>query len=236
MECTSSNRSSAFCNAGSPGFIDAGAEIITVNSYACVPFHLGETLYQAQGAALAQQAAVIAKKAAQNTNQNVLVAGSLPPAFGSYRADFFQIERAFTILNTLYKAQDEYVDVWIGETISNIEESRVMARVLKGSNKLCYYAFTLNDEVSEQATLRSGELVSDAILALLEHNIASILFNCSIPEVIEQALRDTNTVLKQQNKHLDLGGPLRMALHQSPATIKPMKARKVTATYHPLSM
>jgi methionine synthase I (cobalamin-dependent) len=64
VECTSSNRSSAFCNAGSPGFIDAGAEIITVNSYACVPFHLGETLYQAQGAALAQQAAVIAKEAA----------------------------------------------------------------------------------------------------------------------------------------------------------------------------
>ena len=186
-------------------FINAGAEIITVNSYACVPFHLGETLYQAQGAALAQQAAVIAKEAAQNTKQNVLVAGSLPPAFGSYRADFFQSERAFTILDTLYKAQDEYVDIWIGETISSIEEAHVMARVLKNSNKPCYYAFTLNDEVSEQATLRSGELVSDAILALLEYKIAGIFFNCSIPEVIEQALRDTNRVLKQQNKHVDLG-------------------------------
>ncbi len=71
------------------GFIDAGAEIITVNSYACVPFHLGETLYQAKGAALAEQAAVIAKKVTQNAKQTVLVAGSLPPAFGSYRADFF---------------------------------------------------------------------------------------------------------------------------------------------------
>ena len=186
-------------------FINAGAEIITVNSYACVPFHLGEALYQAQGAALAQQAAVIAKEAAQNTKQNVLVAGSLPPAFGSYRADFFQGERAFTILDTLYKAQDEYVDIWIGETISSIEEAHVMARVLKNSNKPCYFAFTLSDEVSEQATLRSGELVSDATLALLEHNIAGIFFNCSIPEVIEQALRDTSTVLKQQNKNVDLG-------------------------------
>ena len=186
-------------------FINAGAEIITVNSYACVPFHLGETLYQTQGAALAQQAAVIAKEAAQNTKKNVLVAGSLPPVFGSYRADFFQSERAFTILDTLYKAQDEYIDIWIGETISSIEEAHVMARVLKNSNKPCYYAFTLNDEVSEQATLRSGELVSDATLALLEHNIAGIFFNCSIPEVIEQALRDTNRVLKQQNKHLNLG-------------------------------
>jgi S-methylmethionine-dependent homocysteine/selenocysteine methylase len=187
------------------GFIDAGAEIITVNSYACVPFHLGETLYQAKGAALAEQAAVIAKKVTQNAKQTVLVAGSLPPAFGSYRADFFQSERAFTILNTLYKAQDEYVDVWIGETISNIEEARVMARVLKNSNKPCYYAFTLNDEVGEQATLRSGELVSDAILALLEYNIAGIFFNCSIPEVIEQAFSDTNAVLAKQNKSVILG-------------------------------
>jgi len=148
---------------------------------------------------------LLQKKVTQNAKQTVLVAGSLPPAFGSYRADFFQSDRAFTILDTLYKAQDEYVDIWIGETISNIEEARVMASVLKNSNKPCYYAFTLSDEVSEQATLRSGELVSDAILALLEYKIAGIFFNCSIPEVIEQALRDTNRVLKQQNKNVDLG-------------------------------
>ena len=188
------------------GFIDAGAEIITVNSYACVPFHLGEALYQAQGAALAQQASVIAKEVAQNAKQNVSVAGSLPPAFGSYRPELFESERAFTILDTLYKAQDEYVDLWIGETISSIEEARVMASVLKGSTKPCYYAFTLSDEVTEQATLRSGELVTDAITVLLEQqNIAGIFFNCSIPEVIEQALRDTNNVLIKQNKKVSLG-------------------------------
>ncbi|MBA6411376.1 homocysteine S-methyltransferase family protein [Pseudoalteromonas sp. 5Ae-yellow] len=187
------------------GFIDAGAEIITVNSYACVPFHLGEALYQAQGAALAQQASVIAKEVAQNAKQNVSVAGSLPPAFGSYRPELFESERAFTILDTLYKAQDEYVDLWIGETISSIEEARVMASVLKGSNKPFYYAFTLNDEVSEQAKLRSGELVSDAVAALLEQNVAGIFFNCSIPEVIEQAFSDTNAVLAKQNKSVILG-------------------------------
>ncbi|MEM5509274.1 homocysteine S-methyltransferase family protein [Pseudoalteromonas sp. AS71] len=187
------------------GFIDAGAEIITANSYACVPFHLGEALYQAQGAALAQQAAVIAKEVAQNAKQNVLVAGSLPPAFGSYRPELFESERAFTILDTLYKAQDEHVDLWIGETISSIEEAHVMASVLKGSNKPCYYAFTLTDAISEQATLRSGELVSDAVTALLQQNVAGIFFNCSIPEVIDQAFSDTNAVLAKQNKSVVLG-------------------------------
>ncbi len=80
-----------------------------------------------------------------------------------------------------------------------------MANVLKGSNKPFYYAFTLNDEVSEQAKLRSGELVSDAVAALLEQNVAGIFFNCSIPEVIEQAFSDTNAVLAKQNKSVILG-------------------------------
>jgi S-methylmethionine-dependent homocysteine/selenocysteine methylase len=187
------------------GFIDAGAEVITVNSYACVPFHLGEALYNSQGAALANQAAIIAKKAAQSAQQNVMVAGSLPPVFGSYRPELFEPKRGFTILNTLYDAQNEHVDLWIGETISSIEEAHVMASVLKNSNKPCYYAFTLNDEVSEQATLRSGELVTDAITELLEYNIAGILFNCSIPEVIEQALVDTNKAVSKLNKTVVLG-------------------------------
>lgn len=187
------------------GFIDAGAEIITVNSYACVPFHLGEALYDAQGAELANQAAIIAKKAAQSANKNILVAGSLPPVFGSYRPELFERKRGFTILNTLYEAQNEYVDLWIGETISSIEEAQVMASVFKNSNKPCYYAFTLNDEVSELATLRSGEFVTDAVTELLDHNVAGILFNCSIPEVIEQALIDTNKVLSKLNKTVALG-------------------------------
>ncbi|MBB1402431.1 homocysteine S-methyltransferase family protein [Pseudoalteromonas sp. SG45-1] len=187
------------------GFINAGAEIITVNSYACVPFHLGEERYESQGALLAEQAALIAKEVAQNAKQSVLVAGSLPPAFGSYRPELFESERAFTILDTLYKAQDEHVNLWIGETISSIEEAHVMASVLKGSNKPCYYAFTLTDVISEQATLRSGELVSDAVTALLQQNVAGIFFNCSIPEVIEQAFSDTNAVLAKQNKSVVLG-------------------------------
>ncbi|WP_350547192.1 homocysteine S-methyltransferase family protein, partial [Pseudoalteromonas sp. 5-MNA-CIBAN-0065] len=106
---------------------------------------------------------------------------------------------------TLYKAQDEHVNLWIGETISSIEEAHVMASVLKGSNKPWYYAFTLTDVISEQATLRSGELVSDAVTALLQQNVAGIFFNCSIPEVIDQAFSDTNAVLAKQNKSVVLG-------------------------------
>ena len=182
------------------GFIDAGAEIIIANSYACVPFHLGEVLYQQQGHALAEQAAVIAKDVVKSSKRDVLVAGSLPPAFGSYRPDLFERKRAFEILSTLFNAQDQHVDLWFAETISSIEEALVMVNVLKDSTKPCHYAFTLSDEVGESARLRSGELVTTAIKAILrEGNLDGIFFNCSIPEVIERAIRDTNKVLSERN-------------------------------------
>ena len=191
-------------------FIQAGAEIITVNSYACVPFHLGDALYQEQGETLARQAAVIAKNVASSSTQPIQVAGSLPPPFGSYRPDLFKKQQALDILTTLYKAQDDNVDLWIAETIASIDEAQTIAQVLKDSSKPCYYSFTLSDEIEETAILRSGESVTDAIETLL--NTANLIeerdgifFNCSIPEVMEQAIKDTTELLRQHNKRLDIG-------------------------------
>ncbi|MEP3350963.1 MAG: homocysteine S-methyltransferase family protein [Marinomonas sp.] len=191
-------------------FIEAGAEIITVNSYACVPFHLGEELYKEQGAVLAEQAAVIAREVANKASENVQVAGALPPPLGSYRPDLFEAQKAHDILTTLYKAQDEYVDLWIAETIASINEARSIIHVLKDSTKPCYYAFTLNDEIGETATLRSGESVSDAIETLLKEahlrgEIDGIFFNCSIPEVMKQAILDTKSILEKHAKTLNIG-------------------------------
>lgn len=191
-------------------FIAAGAEIITVNSYACVPFHLGEPLYQEQGASLATQAAVIAREVADKTPENVQVAGALPPPLGSYRPDLFEAEQARDVLTTLYQAQDEYVDLWIAETIASIEEAHTIIHVLKDASKPCYYAFTLSDTIGETATLRSGERVTDAIEALLKQahlkeGIDGIFFNCSIPEVMDQAIHDTKNVLEKHAKTLNIG-------------------------------
>ncbi|MGO3344914.1 MAG: homocysteine S-methyltransferase family protein [Marinomonas sp.] len=187
------------------GFIAAGADIITVNSYACVPFHLGEALYQERGAALAEQAAIIAKEASHTAEKNVLVAGSLPPPFGSYRPDLFESKRAFNILTTLFNAQDKHIDLWLAETIASIDEARIITKVLNRTTKPCYYAFTLSDELGQSATLRSGESVTKAIESIIQENIAGILFNCSIPEVIEQAIRDTNSLLTKHKKQIDIG-------------------------------
>ncbi|MFW7526171.1 homocysteine S-methyltransferase family protein [Vibrio ostreicida] len=190
-------------------FIDAGAEIIIVNSYACVPFHLGAERYQTEGAKLAREAAAIANSVAQKNNDKgsplVRVAGSIPPAFGSYRPDLFEENQAREIFETLYHAQDPHVDLWIAETIASIQEFEVIHEVLKHSSKTCYYAFSLQDELTCEAKLRSGQSVKSVTAMICSSHCEGIFFNCSVPEVMEQAISDAKEVIERFGLTIEIG-------------------------------
>jgi len=75
-------------------FIAAGAEVITTNSYALVPFHIGEERFARDGARLVDLCGRLARRAADAAGRPVKVAGSLPPIFGSYRPDLFDAAAA----------------------------------------------------------------------------------------------------------------------------------------------
>ncbi|EAS45815.1 homocysteine S-methyltransferase family protein [Photobacterium profundum] len=185
-------------------FIDAGSEIIIVNSYACVPFHLGEERYKTDGAKLARQAAIIAESVALNNN-SVRVAGAIPPPFGSYRPDLFYADEAKKIITTLIKAQEPHVDLWIAETISSLQELEVIHSVLKNSTKDSYYSFSLNDSGRNEAKLRSGQPVKMATAIVCLAGAKGIFFNCSVPEVMEQAIKDAKEVIEQYGTDVEIG-------------------------------
>ncbi|WP_064607928.1 homocysteine S-methyltransferase family protein [Photobacterium sp. J15] len=189
-------------------FIDSGAQIITANSYACVPFHLGEELYKTDGAKLARKAAKIAESIALNErayhHNTVYVAGSIPPAFGSYRPDLFKAPEAKEIATALFYAQEPHVDLWIAETISSLQEFEVIQSVLKNTRKDCYYSFTLEDEVTDIARLRSGQTVKTATALVCYSGGKGIFFNCSVPEVMEQAIKDAKATIDSYGSNSDV--------------------------------
>ncbi|MGR5238190.1 homocysteine S-methyltransferase family protein [Vibrio alfacsensis] len=189
-------------------FIKAGAEIIIANSYACVPFHLGQERYDQQGADLARLAGKIARECAEQSKRRVVVAGCIPPAFGSYRPDLFETEQGQRIFKTLLDAQAPYVDVWIAETICSLDELTCLQTVFATTNKPVYFAFSLNDESSDKTLLRSGQSVESAIEQVVNEstgNTAGVYFNCSVPEVMAKTVRDTKSVLDRHNSKLEIG-------------------------------
>ena len=168
-------------------FLAAGAEIITTNTYALVPFHLGEQRFNAQGAGLIKLAAQLAKACIAN-DSTALVAGCIPPVLGSYRPDLFSVQQAKPLLELLITNQEDDVDIWLAETISSIAEANLIKERTLVTGKPTWIAFTIKDEISIHSVLRSGESVYDAVSQIAGQHVSAILFNCSCVEVMENAL------------------------------------------------
>ena len=191
-------------------FIQSGADVITTNSYALVPFHIGEERFAEQAQALAASAGEMARAAVALEGTSTKVAGSIPPLFGSYRADLFDAEQVDNIATPLITGLNPHVDFWLAETQSLIAESVAVHKLLSTldtDHKPLWVAFTLEDNMDiDVPRLRSGETVQEAVATLAALNVEAILFNCCQPKVIDQALEVAQNVLQETDAaHIKLG-------------------------------
>ena len=171
-------------------YIEAGADVITTNSYAVVPFHIGEARFRQDGFALAALSGKLARSTADAAGRAVLVAGSLPPVCGSYRPDLFDVGVARPVLQELVRALAPYVDLWLAETVSSEAEMALMSEVVPASRQPWWVSYTLSDDPPQRGapTLRSGESVSSAATHAARLGAQAVLFNCSQPEAIAEAV------------------------------------------------
>ncbi|MBN6065222.1 homocysteine S-methyltransferase family protein [Aggregatibacter actinomycetemcomitans] len=189
-------------------FIRSGAQIITTNSYAVVPFHIGEQRFQADGKSLADLSGRLAKSAVKNAGvSTVKIAGSIPPLFGSYRFDLYEPNRVQEVAQPIIDGLSPYVDFWLCETQSSATEPQAIKPLLPQDNRPLWTSFTLqDDEPTDVPRLRSGETVESAVEKMIALGVEAILFNCCQPEVIEQALSVAQATLKAKHaEHIRIG-------------------------------
>lgn len=188
-------------------FIEAGSQAITTNSYGIIPgagFTDGEEVKRLTGIA-----GQIGRRAVTNSDGTVsaLILGSLGPLVESYRADLImKHEDGVRCYQYAIEGLNPFVDVYLGETISCIEEACQIVDALstfyvKGGAILkqpLLISFTL----SENGKLRGGESVVDAIQNMVNYSeekkveLIGILFNCCEPESITLALEEVKACSK----------------------------------------
>ncbi len=190
-------------------FIEAGADVVTTNSYALVPFHIGEERFRKDGASLIALSGRLAREAADASGRGVTVAGSLPPIFGSYEPQNFDASRVQDYLGVLVENLDPFVDVWLGETLSLIAEGEAVRQAVAKSGKPFWISFTLDDDTAQvngaEPKLRSGETVRAAAEWAAGSGAAALLFNCSKPEVMKAAVETAATTFKEKDASLEIG-------------------------------
>ncbi|MCP1660869.1 homocysteine S-methyltransferase family protein [Neisseria perflava] len=186
-------------------YIRAGVQVITANSYAVVPFHIGERFWQ-EAETLAATAGRLAREAVEQSGKAVKVAASLPPLFGSYRPDLFDAEAAPALADPLLRGLAPYADIWLAETQSSIAEARFWQSRLPADGKPFWVSFTLEDtHEHDRPVLRSGESVAEAAQTVADLGAQALLFNCSRPEVMLAAVQTAHDVFSKQNKDILIG-------------------------------
>jgi len=210
-------------------FADNGADIITTNTFGLVPHMLGETRFQAQAQGLADRAGRLARAVADGASarrpaSTVRVAGSLPPLFESYRPEKFIAARAPEILSPLVQGLAPHIDFWLIETQSSTLEALTDLAFIRQTNTLpIYVSYTLKDEAGRigPPELRSGESVVDAVAATLAAGADAVLFNCSQPEVMSEAVIAARRVIDASSKPMAGLGVYANAFLPEPPTDEP---------------
>jgi S-methylmethionine-dependent homocysteine/selenocysteine methylase len=168
-------------------YIDAGAQVITLNTYAATPGRLKRDADVTLLKPLHDSAMRAAERAvSQASNKNTRIAACLPPLMASYVADAApEYQECLEQYAQIVDLQNPIADLFICETMSNIKEAKAAVTVAKQTGKEIWVSFVLGD--NKQA-LRSGESLRSAIDEMQKLNVDAILVNCGSPETIDGAM------------------------------------------------
>jgi len=171
-------------------FIVSGARVICLNTYAATRTRMtrngfGEKLEEAHKTAI--KLAKQSKNLYSSKERPIQIAGCLPPLVASYVAEVsMDYNNSLNEYRELVSLQKNDVDLFLIETISNIEEARAGISAVKEVNKPVFISLTLKDDLSNE--LRSGENLNFAIDVLSNEFPDGIMLNCSSPEAILNAM------------------------------------------------
>lgn len=172
-------------------YIDAGAEVITLNAYSATRCRLDRAGRGQDYEPLQRLAVDLAHRArtASGAEDTVRIAGCLSPYEWSYRPELAPpFEELVPRYAETVGLQADGVDLFIAETMGSADEGAAAAVAASESGLPVWVAWTLSDDRSGR--LRSGETIADATAALRRHgvNADALLVNCSLPESIDAAL------------------------------------------------
>ena len=169
-------------------YIGVGSDLITTNTYSTIPSYLNKEKISAKMPELIDIAGKLAKEVADQ-HEHVRVAGSLPPLEESYRPDLVLTQgEALPIYKTLIEGLLPYVDIFLCETISSVQETQNVLKALDLYNKdiPIWLSWTLKEDKKD--LLRSGESIEEAFKFAEKFNPEAYLFNCTDPNAISSGL------------------------------------------------
>ncbi len=167
-------------------YINAGADIITTNTFRTNPYAVSLSGYSFTSKQLVKEAVKLAKDAVGN--RNIIIAGSNSPAEDCYQKE---VTISNAVIYDNHSKHIEYlidsgVDIILNETLSHLNEIKIVCDICQRNN----FPFIISLFFDESLNLLSGEPISEAIDLVKEYHPNLISFNCIKPEYFNKLLNE----------------------------------------------
>ena len=204
-------------------FFEAGADVVTTNTYAIqrdrlVPFDIED-----QFVTLQLKACEIANRA-RDAHGSGLIAGSMGPTGASYRPDLaLGVEQGAEIYAEIANIQAPHIDVFILETMSSLAQAQGALMGTKSFGKPVWLSISVDDD--DGTKLRSGEDVKDIMSIAEKFGADALLINCSLPEAVTVAIESLGPQSMPLGAYANGFTKISDAFKQARPTVAALKAR-----------
>ncbi|MES2665351.1 MAG: homocysteine S-methyltransferase family protein [Pseudomonadota bacterium] len=173
-------------------YFAAGASLATTNTYAIHHDRLVRDGLDPMFHTLHLRALAEAHEA-RAAHGRGLIAGSMGPLVATYRPEVTQpVAEAAPKYAEIARILGPHVDVILIETMASVTMCEGAVQGALASGKPVWLSVSVDDH--DGSRLRSGEPVTDLARLVAAYPIAAVLANCSVPEVMADALRGLATL------------------------------------------
>lgn len=167
-------------------YINAGADIITTNTFRTNPFAVKNSETQTTSEELVKIAVNLARKAIENSSRKILIAGSNAPADDCYlKKRLISLdelkENHYQHIKSLIQAG---VDFILNETFGNTEEIEIVCQICNEFN----FPFAVSVLIDHDLKTFFGQDLVETVQMIYTYNPLFISLNCSRPENILKAI------------------------------------------------
>jgi len=173
-------------------FINAGADLIVTNNFGVRKRRLLQNNRLDYFESANRYAGQLAQKAKKLSNNNVLIAGSLPTHADTYQSRFFNTDKEIHegFFETA-RILNPFVDLFYLDVISSVKETKIACEAIKEFNK----PVLIGLHFRKNAHLPSNETTTDVVKEIKNYNCCGIIAACVSPEIVKLVLPE----FKKQN-------------------------------------
>ena len=171
-------------------YINAGADVITTNSFSSRRERLIENNCSEKFNYANQMAGELAVKAKKISNKNILIAGSLPAQKGTYIVDDRDDDIIEKDFNDQAQLLEPFVDFFYLDVISSSKEIKIANKILQKFNK----PILIGLHISKNGKLPSNENIVKTVEKNQNKRWIGVILACVSPEIIENSIDEIKTL------------------------------------------